>query len=602
MGQSTGKTYIVTDVGSTTTKALLLEQGDRGWRLSGRGESPTTVEAPDEDVVVGVTRAIRHLENETGQRLLDDSGSVPRVLTDAYLSTSSAGGGLQMVVCGNVGKVSGESAQRAALGGGAVLLDVFSADDDRSLFARMERLRTLRPDMILLSGGIEQAEVIRFMLEMCDFLRAANPRSKFGYQYRLPVIYAGNSKAAGAVADLLGDRFEVRIVPNLRPTFDEENLEPTRVAIHDIFIDHVMAHAPGYPRLKEMATSQLMPTPVAVGEILQRLAGERKVNLLCADIGGATTDVFSVVDGHYHRTVSANYGMSYSSGNVLAVAGVERVRQWLPIDLSASEVCHRVGNKMIYPTTIPATVRDLMVEQALAREALRLSLIDHRTIAKVRAEKSLLDNSMLGGGERELVQMSKIGLIIGSGGVLSHAPLRGQAAAMLIDAFEPEGVTELAVDSVFMLPHLGILASEEPAAALELLDSECLVPLGACIAPTGRLPAGAPGLRVSGHASSGRRIDLTVHVGDLQVVPLAAGETAELTLAPVPPLNVGAGIGIPRSAKVRGGASGIIIDLRGRPLAAAQTPDRGERAREWLKRMSAWPAEADAEISEGVAR
>lgn len=586
---------IVTDVGSTTTKALLIERSEDGWRLSERGESPTTVEAPDEDVVVGVTRAIRHLENETGRRLLDESGEVPRTLTDAYLSTSSAGGGLQMVVCGNVGKVSAESAERAALGGGAVLLDVFSADDNRSLFARMERLRTLRPDMILLSGGVEGANAIRFVLEMCDFIRAANPRSKFGYQYRPPVIYAGTSTAAAIVEDLLAEKFDVRVVPNLRPSFDEENLEPTRIAIHDIFIDHVMAHAPGYPRLKAMATGPLMPTPMAVGEILQRLAAGRELNLLCVDIGGATTDVFSVVDGHYHRTVSANYGMSYSAGNVLATAGVARVSQWLPFELASGEVCQRVGNKMIYPTTIPATVRDLMVEQALAREALRLSLLDHRAIAKVRAPKSLLDNSTLGRAERELVQMSKIDLIIGSGGVLSHAPLRGQAAAILIDAFEPEGVTELAVDSVFMLPHLGILAREEPAAALELLDRECLVPLGTCIAPTGHLPPGAPGLHVSGRTSADRRIDLTVHVGDLRAVPLPAGETAELNLIPVPPLNVGAGPGLPRTCRVKGGASGIIFDLRGRPLAVGQLSDRAARVREWLQRLAALPPEAAAE-------
>jgi len=594
VGSAKLDSVIVTDVGSTTTKALLLERNEDGWRLSGRGESPTTVEAPDEDVVVGVTRAIRHLENETGRRLLDESGEVPRTLTDAYLSTSSAGGGLQMVVCGNVGKVSAESAERAALGGGAVLLDVFSADDNRSLFARMERLRTLRPDMILLSGGVEGANAIRFVLEMCDFIRAANPRSKFGYQYRPPVIYAGASKAAPIVEDLLADKFDVRVVPNLRPNFDEENLEPTRLAIHDIFIEHVMAHAPGYPRLKAMATGPLMPTPMAVGEILQRLARERKVNLLCVDIGGATTDVFSVVDGHYHRTVSANYGMSYSAGNVLATAGVARVSQWLPFDLAPGEVCQRIGNKMIYPTTIPATVRDLMVEQALAREALRLSLRDHRAIAKVRAPKSLFDNS-IGRSERELVQMSRIDLIIGSGGVLSHAPLRGQAAAILIDAFEPEGVTELAVDSVFMLPHLGILARAEPGAALELLDRECLVPLGTCIASTGHLPPGAPGLHVSGRTSAGRRIELTVHVGDLQAVPLPAGETAELSLIPVPPLNVGAGPGLPHTCVAKGGASGIIIDLRGRPLAVGELSDRAARVREWLRRLAALPPEAAAE-------
>jgi uncharacterized protein (TIGR01319 family) len=592
MSDTTINSAVVTDVGSTTTKALLLERQSDGWRLVGRGESPTTVEAPDEDVVVGVTRAIRHLEAATGRALLTDDADQPRVLTDAYLSTSSAGGGLQMVVCGNVAKLSAESAQRAALGGGAVLLDVFSADDDRSLFARMEQLRALRPDMILLSGGVEGAQTIRFMIEMCDFIRSANPRSKFGYQYTLPVIYAGSSGSAAAVEDLLGDRFAVKIVPNLRPTFEEENLEPTRVAIHEVFIDHVMAHAPGYPRLQKLTTAPLMPTPVAVGEILQLHAKQRAIGILCVDIGGATTDVFSVIDGRYHRTVSANYGMSYSAGNVLASAGIGNVARWLPATLSEQEVAERVGNKLAYPTTVPASREELEIEQALAREALRLSLVDHHAI--VRADISSTGMLVSGEREQELVRMSKVNLLIGSGGVLSHAPRRGQAASMLIDAFAPEGVTELAVDSVFMLPHLGILAQQDPEAALELLVKECLVPLGTCIAPTGRLSRGLPGLKLSGHTSSGRRIDLTTRVGELRTLPLTADETAELTLMPMPPLNIGAGPGVPRTCVVRGGASGIIVDLRGRPLEISDLPDRAAHVREWLTRLGALPTEEGA--------
>ncbi len=588
-------TVIVTDVGSTTTKALLLESKGDGWKLTGRGEAPTTVEAPYENVTVGVVRSIRYLEQAVGKKLLESVGERHRVMTDAYLSTSSAGGGLQMVVCGNVGRITAESAQRAALGGGAVLLDVFTADDNRSLFGRMERLRTLRPDMILLSGGMEGADTINFVVEMCDFIRAANPRAKFGYQYRLPIIYAGNSGAAPSIEDLLGDRFDVSIVPNLRPNIQTENLEPTREMIHELFIDHVMAHAPGYPKLKEMVSGELMPTPVAVGEVLQLYAQEDKANLLCVDIGGATTDVFSVMQGQYHRTVSANYGMSYSSGNVLALATVERVAQWLPMEIGLEEICHRVGNKMIYPTTIPATFADLMVEQALATEALRLSLIDHRALAKVRKRSDSLTTR-----EEDLIQMSKIDLIIGSGGVLSHAPLRGQAAMMLIDAFEPEGVTRLAVDSVFMLPHLGILAQYDQQAALQLLTEECLVPLGTCIAPTGKINPGSNGLKVSGRTDTGRAIETSVAMGDLQVIPLAVNETAELMLNPSLPLNVGAGPGISMTCKVAGGASGIILDLRGRPLKVSELPDRAACMQKWLQRLGAWPEAAVT--GEGVAR
>jgi uncharacterized protein (TIGR01319 family) len=593
------ESIVVTDVGSTTSKALLFELGSTGWRLAGRGEAPTTVEAPDEDVTVGVVRAIRNLERCVGRELVDASGDCPRMLADAYLSTSSAGGGLQMVVCGNVAKFTGESARRAALGGGAVLLDVFSADDGRSLFERMERLRSLRPDIILLSGGIEGGQTVRFVLEMCDFISAANPRPKFGHHYQLPVIYAGNSAAAPAVEDLLGGRFKVTTVPNLRPDFATENLEPTRTAIHDVFIEHVMAHAPGYPRLAAMVTSPVVPTPAAVGDILQMLAKSAKTNVLCVDIGGATTDVFSVIDGHYHRTVSANYGMSYSAGNVLASAGPANVARWLPMNMGEADLCHRIGNKMINPTSVPTTVEDLFVEQGLAREAMRLSLDDHREIARVRRQRWIVDG-VTEFAQKDLLRMGRIGLIVGSGGVLSHAPLRGQAAAMLIDAFEPEGVTELAVDSVFMLPHLGILAREHPDAALDLLWKDCLVPLGTCVAPTGRLAAGLPGLKVAGHSAGGRKFDLTVAAGDIRVIPLSPGETADIILMPMPPLNVGLGPGIPRRCRVNGGVTGLILDLRGRPLDLGRGDDRAATMAGWLARLGAVDTEPAADPERGA--
>jgi len=114
------RSILATDCGSTTTKAILIEKRDDGYRLIVRGEAPTTVEAPFEDVTRGVLNAVKEVEELAGRRLLDGD----RILSpqtgddgvDLYLSTSSAGGGLQMMVSGLVLQMTGESAQRAALG------------------------------------------------------------------------------------------------------------------------------------------------------------------------------------------------------------------------------------------------------------------------------------------------------------------------------------------------------------------------------------------------------------------------------------------------------------------------------------------------------
>ena len=561
---------VITDVGSTTTKALYFEKIADSWQFVARGEAATTVEAADANVMVGVMRSLEMIESRCEVSL----AGVP------YLSTSSAGGGLQMVVCGHVGRMSAESAQRAALGGGAVLLDVFAADDGRSLFQRMERLRTLRPDMILLSGGVEGAEPGSFMIEMCDFIRSAHPKPKFGYHYNLPIIYAGTSKAVDLVEDLLGDQFALKVVPNLRPSFQEENLAPTREAIHELFIEHVMSHAPGYARLKEMTALDLMPTPTAVGEILVKYAEKRNKNILCVDIGGATTDVFSVVNGFYVRTVSANYGMSYSIGNVASNAGIENIQRWIPHrELALETLTERIGNKLIYPTTIPATLAELQMEQAVAREALRLSFEDHAAIAKIQKPVTIFTNSLA--GSMKEIAIDDFDIILGSGGVLSNAPHRGQAAAMLLDAFQPVGVTELMVDSIFMLPHLGIFAQADEAGAIDILERECLIPLGTSFVPQGFGNVGQPALTIQGKTNTGRALKLTGHWGELVSCPLSADETATLTVIAQ---NGAKWPGDKQKVTVKGGISGVILDLRGRPLDPEQWPEQTYQ-KTWLDNL-----------------
>jgi hypothetical protein len=112
---------LATDCGSTTTKAILIEKKGDEYRLIVRGEAPTTVEAPFDDVTMGVLNAVGEVEELTGRKLLDEKGRVisparDNVGTDLYISTSSAGGGLQMMVAGVVRSMTAESAERAALG------------------------------------------------------------------------------------------------------------------------------------------------------------------------------------------------------------------------------------------------------------------------------------------------------------------------------------------------------------------------------------------------------------------------------------------------------------------------------------------------------
>ncbi len=594
------RSILATDCGSTTTKAILIELTDEGYRLSVRGEAPTTVEKPFDDVTVGVVNAVTEVQEIAGRPIIGEDGliMVPQkgdAGVDLYLSTSSAGGGLQMLVAGVVRSMTAESAERAALGAGAIVMDTISSNDKRQPHEQIARIRHLRPDMILLSGGVDGGTTSH-VAELAELIGAADPKPRLGSSYELPVVYAGNTGARDAVREAIGEKTALAIVDNLRPTLDEENLDPARDEIHDLFMEHVMAQAPGYDKLKSWTSAPVMPTPGAVGLIIQTIAKQRDISVIGVDIGGATTDVFSVFNGTFNRTVSANLGMSYSISNVMASAGLENVLRWVPFDIDEGELRNRIKNKMVRPTTIPSLLRDLQVEQALAREALRLSLIQHKEFATelkgVRKSRDISEAFAQSGSGNTIVDMMALDLIVGSGGVLSHAPRRVQAALMLVDSFQPMGITTLAVDSIFMMPQLGVLSTEQPEAATEVFERDCLVILGVCIAPVGKTKGGKPLAQVSLDLPEGKK-ELSIAAGDLLRVPLGAGETARCRVSPAKGVDMGAGPGQPVEKTVEGGEVGVLIDGRGRPLNLPTTPaERVASIEQWIESLDLYPRKA----------
>jgi hypothetical protein len=196
--------------------------------------------------------------------------------------------------------------------------------------------------------------------------------------------------------------------------------------------------------------------------------------------------------------------------------------------------------------------------------------------------------------------MLKLDILVGSGGVLSHAPRRSQAAMMLIDAFLPEGVTRVAVDSIFMMPQLGVLSAvDDPAlmesakrAAVDVFNKDCLIHLGTCISPAG---AGKPGkvcLEIEIDVPDGAPIHQKFDYGDTAVFPFEwSGKKAKAVLKPSRGFDVGAGPGKELETEIEGGTTGIIVDCRGRrpfPIPEAEA-ERVAWLDRWTKALDAYP-------------
>jgi uncharacterized protein (TIGR01319 family) len=472
--------FCITDVGSTTTKAILFRRTEGGAWEYFRREAPTTVEKPHEDVSVGVVQALRAVEHESGETLLKDGAPcVP------YLSTSSAGGGLAMVVTGLVSNLTADTADRVALGAGAIVLDIVSMDDGRSAYRQIEDLKRLRPDMVLLAGGYD-GEAISAPAFLAELLVESELHPKLNPEARLPVVYAGNVKAAPYVEQSLGDGFMFRAVANVRPSESIECTLPARHAIHEIFMDHVMSMAPGYDKLKPWVSAPIRPTPAAFGTLLELVSREIDGAVMAIDIGGATTDVFSACRGEVLRTVSANIGMSYSVLNVAELAGTDPIAEFIDFKIDERDLWNRIGNKHVRPTSLPATVNEAKVEWATATVAIREAVREHLEVMRGMPLHELPGpfdmNSMLREDPKRpegphRLKILDYDLVIGSGGILSHSP-RETAAMMLKDALDPEDHVDLAVDRAFMFPHLGVLSEVDPGIAKELFFDLALVKLG----------------------------------------------------------------------------------------------------------------------------
>jgi hypothetical protein len=286
--------------------------------------------------------------------------------------------------------------------------------------------------------------------------------------------------------------------------------------------------------------------------------------------------------------------MSYSISNVIAETGIENIMKWLPFDIDEADIRNRIKNKMIRPTTIPQLLEDLKLEHAISREALRLAFEQHKALAVglkgVQKQREISETFERVAEEETLIEMNKLDLIIGSGGVLSHAPRRSQAMMMMIDAFQPHGTTMIAVDSIFMMPHLGVLSTINETAATEVFEKDCLIYLGPCISLTNTGKHGSKCLDYVITYSNGNIIEDSLLLGELKVLDLKNGEKAEVAITPARQFDVGEGNGKKIVKEVTGGVVGLVIDARGRPLDL-----KGGKGREPLAEvLSKWNMAFDA--------
>lgn len=451
---------VCVDFGSTFTKASLVDLGT--GEMVAAASHPTTI---DTDVLDGFDACLAALTEQD-----------PRARDAEVLACSSAGGGLRIAVVGNEELVTAEAGRRVALSSGGRVVAVLSGGLDAQRYAD---LRDAEPDVVLLVGGTDGGNSNQLIGD-ADFLAAA--------RWTGPVVVAGDVEAQQRVAAAFDEsRTPYVLADNVVPRIGVLAVEPARAAIREMFLAHViggkhLSKRTDFTAMVRGATPDVVLTGV---ELLARGPGPDPDgpnpdgtartgagDVVVVDIGGATTDVHSVVEVDPEesglarevvattpvtRTVEGDLGMRWSAVSTVAAAGLD--------DLADAAESRRKD-----PGYLPDSQREIDADEAIARAAIGLALKRHAGRSKVVLSP---EGRVV---ERTGKDLREIDLLVGSGGALRNGAAGVVRRVLLPATGEHDGGWQLpraprvVVDHDYVLAAAGLLARAHPEAAFRLVQ------------------------------------------------------------------------------------------------------------------------------------
>ena len=573
-----GDSLLAVDVGGANTRAVLFDVVEGEYRFLASSSAPSTAEAPFKDVSEGVRNAIVSLQAITGRKMLD---SERRVITplqsdgsgvDVFVSTLSAGPALKTVIVGLLSDVSLESARRLAETTYSRIVDSIGINDHRKPDVQIDALMRLQPDVVIITGGTDggASRSIHKMLE---------PVGLSGYllnpEKRAAVLFAGNQKLDNEVKELLGGvTAELHFSPNVRPSLETEDLDPASRELAALYLGVRKRQLKGVDILESWASGNVLPTAYAEGRMLRFLgqvySGTRG-GILGVDIGSSAAVIAASFKEKTTLGVYPHFGLGENLPALLQYTSLNDILRWSALDVSTGVMRDYLFQKSLFPSTIPATKEEQSLSQAVTRQALYLAM---------QTAKRDFPRSARG---------PKTGLlpffepIIAGGGALGDAPTPGQGLLLLLDSIQPVGVSTIILDRNNLLPLLGAASTRNSLLPVQVLESGAFQSLGTVVSVIASANVGSQVVRARLTHDNGTETLADVKFGNLEVLPLPAGQSAKLSLQPQRGANVGFGPGRGGTVSVSGGTMGVVVDGRGRPLVLPEDDGRRqELIKKWL--------------------
>ena len=572
------ESLLAVDVGGAVTRAALFDVVEGEYRFVAVGQAPSTAEAPFKNIGIGVREAIKNLQNLLGVTLLgpqdnnlispsqpDGSG------VDGVVATMSAGPAVRTVVVGLLPDVSLHSARRLAESAYSRVVETLDLSDKRQPEQQLDSIVRSRPDLVILTGGTDggASRSILKMLEAVGLACYLMPGEK-----RPLVLYAGNQKLAHDVQELLGGHAgKLEITHNVRPSLEMEDLEPASNVLASLVTKLRERQIKGVDELYLWSSGNLLPTAYAQGRMIRFLSKlyQSTRGLLSVNIGASAATVAAGFAGELALGVYPQFGLGENLASILQYTEIEQIMRWMPLDISPNTLREFIFQKSLYPSAVPATKEEHAIMQAVARQAMYLAVRTAQKDFPASARATRVD------------LMPKLDLLIAGGGAVAEGGSLGQSLLMLLDSIQPVGIMPFLLDQNNLLPMLGAAATRNGYLPVQVIESGAFIGLGSVVSVVASANFGDPIIRAKLTYEDGTEARSEIKFGGLEILPLPSGQTARLTLNPLRRADAGLGLGRSGTVPVTGGALGVVIDARGRPL---NLPADAVRRRELMKRWS----------------
>ncbi|PIE79653.1 MAG: hypothetical protein CSA11_11100 [Chloroflexi bacterium] len=549
------KSYLIAEFGSVNTTAVLFDVAAGSFRLIARGTSPTTAEEPWSNITEGLIQAIRHIERATGRTLLNDHQQLitptrqTGIGVDKFAAMTSAAPLLETLLIGLFDEFSLESGRKVIRSTYTQEIDSISLNDSRDDGEKFATIINKEPELIFIVGGTDGGAEQR-LLHLIETLQLGiNVLSE---KQRVFVLYAGNKSIRESVNTRLKEFAHVQVAENVRPTLETEYLEDAAQHLNALYEEIKIPRIPGILPLQNWTKEPIISTVHAFSLITKYFAALQNHTVLGVDVGSSSVTIMIASPHSVQAYVRTDLGIGKPLANLLDMVTPADIARWIPNEITDEEICDFITYKALYPHTIPQTEYERDLEHAVVRELIRAALPP---------------------------DMPAFSMILARGSVLANAPRAGHTVLMLLDALQPSGIFSIALDKHNVLPALGMLAMSQPTAVVQALEAGVLTDLGWVIVPTGK---GQPGQSVlTGSVEADGQFDLDIEYGTIDTTVLPPGQIASVTLNPGRRFDIGFGKGKGKKITVRGGAVGLIIDGRGRPLKTPTGEARFDAVRKW---------------------